>query len=81
MTTSLPSNAVRLSLHPGQAAVHGHAARYKTIVAGRRWGKTLRTRTRLVSAALRSPRRFWYIAPTRIMAKDIMWADHKSTVA
>jgi hypothetical protein len=31
----------------------------------------------VLSAALRTPGRYWYIAPTRIMAKDIFWSDLK----
>lgn len=77
---AVPNNAARLSLHPGQADVYRSPARFKSIVAGRRWGKTHRSRTRLIVSALQSPRRFWYIAPTRIMAKDIMWSDLKSAI-
>lgn len=77
---TVPADAARLSLHPGQARVYRHPARYKAIVAGRRWGKTHRSRTKLVVSALKQPGRFWYIAPTRIMAKDIMWADLKAAI-
>lgn len=80
MTTSLPSNAVRLSLHPAQAEVYKSHARFRTLVAGRRFGKTHYSRTRLIAGALQAPGRYWYIAPTRIMAKDIMWADLKQAI-
>jgi len=76
----IPSNAVRLSLHKGQAAVHRSPARYKTMVAGRRTGKTYLSKVRLIAGALKKPGRYWYIAPTRIMAKDILWAELKSAV-
>lgn len=76
----LPSNAVRLRLHTAQAEVYKSRARYRVLVAGRRFGKTHYCRTRLIAAALTHPRRYWYIAPTRIMAKDIMWADLKQAI-
>lgn len=72
---------VRLALHAGQAAVHRSAARYRAVVAGRRWGKTHLSRVTLTKAAMQArDTLFWYIAPTRIMAKDIMWADLKRVV-
>ncbi len=78
--TETPSNAVRLSLHKGQAAVHRSPARFKAMVAGRRTGKTYLSRARLIAGALKVPGRYWYIAPTRIMAKDIMWSDLKAAI-
>lgn len=78
--TSLPPNAVRLSLHPMQAQVYRAPHRFKVLVAGRRFGKTHYSRTRLITAALKDPGRYWYLAPTRIMAKDIFWSDLKMAV-
>lgn len=75
MTASEP---VRLVLHPKQADVYASRARFKVLVAGRRTGKTWYARTRMLSAALQTPGRYWYIAPTRIMAKDIFWSDLKA---
>ena len=80
MTTTLPSNSVRLSLHPKQAIVYRSRARFRVMVAGRRTGKTYYSRTRLIASALQAPGRYWYIAPTRIMAKDIMWSDLKAAL-
>lgn len=80
MPQTIPSNAVRLSLHAAQAEVYKSPARFKVLVAGRRFGKTHYSRTRLITAALKAPGRYWYIAPTRIMAKDIMWADLKAAL-
>lgn len=76
----IPDNAVRLSLHPKQAEVYKSPHRFKTLVAGRRFGKTHYSRTRLITAALKKPGRYWYIAPTRIMAKDILWSDLKVAI-
>lgn len=80
MSLSVPSDAVRLSFLPWQATVYRHKARYKGIVAGRRTGKTRYSRNKLIVRAVQSAHRFWYIAPTRIMAKDILWAELKQAV-
>ena len=68
---------MRLTLHAKQAEVYRSKARFKVLVAGRRTGKTWYARTRLLAAALAHPGRYWYVAPTRIMAKDIFWSDLK----
>lgn len=70
---------VRLALHTGQQAVWRSAARFRVLAAGRRWGKTQLARAFLFAQALRrGPGRYWYVAPTRDDAKDIMWADLKA---
>lgn len=71
---------VRFSLHTGgQTDIWRDPARFKVVVTGRRWGKTHLGRTWLLSQALSGkPGRYWYVAPTREDAKDIMWADLKS---
>ncbi len=77
MVETIPDNAVRLTLHPKQAEVYRSGKRFKVLVAGRRTGKTWYARLRLLVAALTNPGRYWYVAPTRIMAKDIFWSDLK----
>lgn len=77
---SLPTDAVRLTLHPKQAEVYRDPHRFKVLVAGRRFGKTHYSRTRLITAAFQVPGRYWYIAPTRVMAKDIFWSDLKTAI-
>lgn len=74
------SERVRFSLHAGgQREVWRSPARFKVVAAGRRWGKTHIARTWLLSHANRLGRgRYWYVAPTREDAKDIMWADLKA---
>lgn len=81
--SAVPAEArdrVRFGLHPGgQTTVWRHPARFKVVVSGRRWGKTLLGRTWLLNQAMRGkPGRYWYVAPTREDAKDIMWADLKA---
>jgi hypothetical protein len=71
---------VRFGLHRGgQTIVWKAPQRFKVVAAGRRWGKTQIGRTWLLSNAFRRGRgRYWYVAPTREDAKDIMWADLKA---
>lgn len=70
---------VRFGLHGGQVRVWRDPSRFKVVVAGRRWGKTQLGRTWLLAQAFRRGRgRYWYVAPIREDAKDIMWADLKA---
>ena len=67
-----------LRLRPPQKAIFLDPHRHKVVVAGSRFGKTTLALIYLIVAALRFPRsRHWYIAPTRIMAKDIAWSKLK----
>lgn len=50
-------------LHPGQQAVAASTARFRVVVAGRRWGKTRLAATVAVAEALQG-RRCWWVAPT-----------------
>jgi hypothetical protein len=70
---------VRFGLHRGgQVQVWRAPHRFKVIAAGRRWGKTQFGRTWLYDKAFkRGAGRYWYVAPTREDAKDIMWSDLK----
>jgi len=69
------SRAKALKLHKGQALVWRSNARFKVIVAGRRWGKTQFGRTDMIRAAAKPNRLVWYVAPTYAMAKTIMWPE------
>lgn len=70
------STAKRFQLHPGQMDVWRTDARFKVIVAGRRWGKTNYAKTTILAQAGIKPNQLiWYVAPTYPMAKDIMWVD------
>lgn len=80
MSDPIPIEPVRLALHQGQAAVWKSRARFKVVVAGRRWGKTRTARAFLQVGALSTRhRRWWYIAPTRDDARDILWEELKRT--
>jgi hypothetical protein len=64
-----------LSLHPKQMEVYKSKARFRVVVAGRRWGKTMLSRVLIIKMAQKPKRKIWYVAPTYRMAKQIMWVD------
>lgn len=60
--------------HPGQEQVIRSPARFKVIVCGRRWGKTLLAIVTILLEALNNPNGlYWYTAPTYRQAKNIAW--------
>lgn len=65
----------RLSLHPKQMEVYRSQARFRVVVAGRRWGKTALSRVLIITRARKPKQKIWYVAPTYRMAKQIMWVD------
>lgn len=64
-----------LFLHPAQAEVYRYPARFRVVVAGRRWGKTVLAKTSMIRYAQGAGRLIWYVAPSYRMAKQIMWPD------
>lgn len=67
---------IDIKLHAKQAEVFRHPARYRTLVAGRRFGKTTLARAEIIRAARGKGRRIiWYVAPTFTMARDLMWDE------
>ncbi len=69
------SRAKALKLHPGQAQVWRNKSRFKVIVAGRRWGKTMFALTTMIKEASKPKKLVWYVAPSYNMAKGIMWPE------
>lgn len=78
--TSGTPQAVTLGLHPKQADVFLDTARFRVVVAGRRWGKTALAKTEMIQRAKKPNQKIWYIAPTYRMAKQIMWNDLKASI-
>lgn len=73
---------LRISLHPGQAAVFNSKARFRVVAAGRRFGKShLAAREMAIMALMEEYNGYkmtvengvYYVAPTFDMAKRIMW--------
>jgi len=60
--------------HPKQALVHECPARFRVLIAGRRFGKTITAVAEACFHALAFPKsRTWYIAPTYRQSKTTAW--------
>lgn len=74
--TYFPVPKIDLKLHRAQAQVFMHPARFRILVAGRRFGKTHLSKIEIVRAAKgKGKRTIWYVAPTYSMAREIMWDE------
>lgn len=68
-----------VNLHPKQRDIVASKARYKVVRAGRRSGKTvLKIETLLFKAVSKANRQVFYIAPTQVQARQIIWEALKS---
>jgi len=63
----------RIVLTRPQSRVWHAPERFRTVVCGRRFGKTFLALTWLLSRALSMPGHHWYTAPTYVAAKSIAW--------
>lgn len=71
-----PVPKINLKLHHGQAEVSRSQARFRVLVAGRRFGKSHLSKIEIIKAARgRGKRSIWYVAPTFNMAREIMWDE------
>lgn len=70
----------KLKLHTGQMAVYQSRARFKCVVAGRRWGKSQLSKTLMIRYARKPRQKIWYVAPTYRMAKQIMWQEIQDAI-
>ena len=61
--------------HPAQLVIHKDKHRFRTLVCGRRFGKTTLSVNELIVRALKEKAQFpfWYGAPTYKQAKQIAW--------
>jgi hypothetical protein len=66
-----------IRLKPPQWAVFNDDARFRVLVAGRRFGKTYLALVELCKAAWSPGRLAWYVAPTIKQAKRIAWKPLK----
>lgn len=67
-----------MALNPGQQQVSNSVARFRVVVAGRRWGKTTLSVRDMARVARQPDRKVWYIAPSYRMAKQIVWDKLKA---
>lgn len=74
-------DTVLLTMHRSQWPVLRSKARFRVVVAGRRWGKTHGVVIELIMAARKAPKqKVWYVAPTYTMAKQIAWEKLKEII-
>jgi hypothetical protein len=66
-----------MPLNNGQLAISDSGARFRVVIAGRRWGKTFLSVREMAKAARHPNRNVWYIAPTYRMCKQIVWDNLK----
>lgn len=75
-----PANT-SLKLHRYQKIVVNDKHRFRVVVAGRRWGKTQVAKISIIrAAASKCNQLVWYVAPTYLQARDIMWDDLKMSI-
>ena len=68
-----------MQLHPKQRQIIGSKARFKVVRAGRRGGKTFMSIEDMLYIAMSGDdRNVFYIAPTQIQARKIIWEDLKA---
>lgn len=65
--------------HPGQREVHDHAARFKILACGRRWGKTRLGVNECLDAAAQG-RRAWWVSPSYKMS-EVGWRPLRQMAA
>lgn len=73
-------NLSTISVHKGQRTVLSDPHRFRTVVAGRRWGKTQTAKTAILTASSLPKQLIWYVAPTYQMARGIMWTELLETI-
>jgi len=74
-------NGLKFALSVAQHAVFTHDARFRVIIAGRRFGKTFLCVIWLFVVAMRHPKcEVWYTASTYTEAKRIAWEMFKSLI-
>ncbi len=72
--TKQPDGSITRAPHAGQKPIMEDNTRFKVVVCGRRFGKTLMSIVTLIEKASSGPNKLvWYIAPTYRQAKMIAW--------
>lgn len=70
---------IRLTPRPAQFTILEDKRRFRSVVAGRRFGKTyLSAMEMLVHGAGRTAQTIYYVAPTFALAKDVQWEPLKA---
>ena len=64
-------------LTPLQQEVKNDNERFKVLICGRRWGKTVFSISQLLEHASKPNQKVWYVAPTYRQAEQIVWTQLK----
>lgn len=70
-----------MALNPGQQQVSSAEARFRVVIAGRRWGKTYLAIRELARSVREPGHRAFYVAPTYRQAKQIVWDQLKARLS
>ena len=68
------------SPHKFQNQIHDDTARFKVVVAGRRFGKSVFARHQCLLNALYEPGLYWIVNPTYRQGKQIHWHELKKEI-
>jgi hypothetical protein len=72
--THHPDGSITKAPHKGQQQIIDSNARFKVVVCGRRWGKTMMAVNQCVEECIKKDNALvWYVAPTYRQAKMIAW--------
>ena len=73
--------SIRYSPHAGQSAVHNSNARFRIVVAGRRFGKSMLASRECMARLIVPNQIVWIVAPTYELTKkvfrEVYWGYHK----
>ena len=67
-----------MALNPGQSEVAASSARFRVVIAGRRWGKTFLAIRETARIARQPSRRIFMVYPTYRQAKQVIWEPLKT---
>jgi hypothetical protein len=76
--TIAPMDQSEFKLHKRQWEVYRSTARFRVLVAGRRFGKTHLALVEMIRAAQSPGRIVWYVGPTDDQAKRVVWERLKN---
>ena len=72
---STPAIRVQFQAHPGQQVIDASDARFRTVVCGRRWGKTKYALNVLFREAMQRKGLYWWTAPTYKIGVKARWHE------
>src|SRR3990167_10800325 len=62
--------------HANQRGIHQSTARYRTVIAGRRFGKSALALNEAIALCMQVPKQIvWIVLPLYRQAKEIYWVD------